>query len=103
MNEGGLGRRVDLRGCAAIGCWHVAALGDHRIHRRDPAVDGPGIRARLGVVPQSDIVLLDPVFGTAAISNIGGMMIYESLFSWDSRLQPKPEMVGQCFDGLEER
>jgi peptide/nickel transport system substrate-binding protein len=49
----------------------------------------------LRVVPQSDIVLLDPVFGTAAISMIGGMMIYESLFTWDSHLQPKPEMVGQ--------
>ncbi len=47
----------------------------------------------LHVVPQTDIVLLDPVFGTAAISNIAGMMIYESLFSWDSHLQPRPQMV----------
>ena len=47
----------------------------------------------LRVVPQADIVLLDPVFGTATISNIAGMMIYESLFSWDSKLQPRPQMV----------
>jgi len=47
----------------------------------------------LRVVPQNDIVLLDPVFGTASISNIAGMMIYESLFSWDNTLQPKPQMV----------
>jgi len=47
----------------------------------------------LRVVPQTDIVLLDPVFGTASISNIAGMMIYESLFSWDNALQPKPQMV----------
>lgn len=47
----------------------------------------------LRVVPQSDIVLLDPVFGTATISNIAGMMIYESLFSWDDALQPKPQMA----------
>ncbi len=47
----------------------------------------------LRVVPQTDIVLLDPVFGTASISNIAGMMIYESLFSWDSHLQPRPQMV----------
>ena len=47
----------------------------------------------LRVVPQTDIVLLDPVFGTASISMIGGMMIYESLFSWDSKLQPQPQMV----------
>ncbi len=47
----------------------------------------------LRVVPQSDIVLLDPVFGTASISNIAGMMVYESLFSWDSQLQPRPQMA----------
>ncbi len=47
----------------------------------------------LRVVPQADIVLLDPVFGTATISNIAGMMIYESLFSWDSGLQPRPQMA----------
>ena len=47
----------------------------------------------LRVVPQTDIVLLDPVFGTATISNIAGMMIYKSLFSWDNNLQPKPQMV----------
>ncbi len=57
----------------------------------------------LRVVPQTDIVLLDPVFGTASISMISGMMIYESLFSWDSKLQPKPQMVqtwGVSDDGL---
>ena len=45
------------------------------------------------MVPQADVVLLDPVFGTAAVSNIAGMMIYEPLFSWDSHLQPRPQMV----------
>ena len=57
----------------------------------------------LRVVPQTDIVLLDPVFGTAAISNIAGMMIYEPLFSWDSHLQPKPQMAASSTvspDGL---
>lgn len=53
----------------------------------------PARAATLKVVPQSDIVLLDPVFGTAAISMIGGAMIYESLFAWDSRQQPQPQMV----------
>ena len=47
----------------------------------------------LRVVPQTDIVLLDPVFGTAAISNIAGTMIYESLFAWDSQMRPQPQMV----------
>jgi peptide/nickel transport system substrate-binding protein len=47
----------------------------------------------LRVVPQTDIVLLDPVFGTALISMIGGAMIYESLFAWDSKQNPQPQMV----------
>ncbi len=47
----------------------------------------------LRVVPQSDIVLLDPVFGTATISNIAGTMVYESLFAWDAVLEPKPQMA----------
>jgi peptide/nickel transport system substrate-binding protein len=47
----------------------------------------------LRVVPENDIVLLDPVFGTAGISAIGGLMIYETLFTWDAQLRPQPEMA----------
>jgi peptide/nickel transport system substrate-binding protein len=47
----------------------------------------------LRVVPQNDIVLLDPVFGTALVSMISGLMIYESLFAWDSAMRPQPQMV----------
>lgn len=57
----------------------------------------------LKVVPQNDIVLLDPVFGTAWISMVGGAMIYESLFTWDADMQPKPMMVASwttSADGL---
>src|SRR5690242_12836962 len=49
----------------------------------------------LRVVPENDIVLLDPVFGTAGISTIGGLMVFETLFTWDSNLQPRPEMAGK--------
>jgi len=47
----------------------------------------------LRVVPQNDVVLLDPVFGTAWASMISGVMIYESLFTWDSAMRPQPQMV----------
>ena len=47
----------------------------------------------LRVVPQSDIVLLDPVFGTAGISMTAGLMIYDTLFTWDTQLRPRPQMV----------
>ena len=49
----------------------------------------------LRVVPENDIVLLDPVFGTAGISTIGGLMVYETLFTWDAKLQPQPEMAAK--------
>lgn len=47
----------------------------------------------LRVVPQSDLTVIDPMFGTAWISLIAGEMMYESLFTWDSKLQPQPMMV----------
>lgn len=47
----------------------------------------------LRVVPSSDLTVLDPMFSTAWISLISGEMIWESLFTWDSKLQPQPMMV----------
>ena len=47
----------------------------------------------LRVVPQADVFTLDPTWGTTWIALIHGTMIYESLFTWDSKLQPKPEMA----------
>jgi peptide/nickel transport system substrate-binding protein len=47
----------------------------------------------LRVVPQADLFTVDPVWGTTWIALIHGTMIYESLFTWDSKMQPKPEMV----------
>jgi peptide/nickel transport system substrate-binding protein len=47
----------------------------------------------LKVVPQSDLSVVDPMFSTAWISLIAGEMVYESLFTWDSKLQPQPMMA----------
>lgn len=47
----------------------------------------------LRVVPITDVQLLDPVFGTAWVNVVAGEMIYETLFAWNSRLQPRPQMV----------
>lgn len=47
----------------------------------------------LRVVPQSDLTVIDPMFGTAWISLIADEMIYESLFAWDARLAPQPMMA----------
>ncbi len=47
----------------------------------------------LRVVPSADVTVLDPMYGTAWISLIATAMVYESLFTWDSNLQPKPMMA----------
>ncbi len=47
----------------------------------------------LRVVPHADLTQLDPVFASIVITREYGLMIYEELFAWDSRLQPKPQMV----------
>ncbi|MFC7738178.1 ABC transporter substrate-binding protein [Roseomonas sp. GCM10028921] len=60
-------------------------------------------RSVLRVVPQADVAVTDPVFGTAWISTIHGTMVWESLFAWDSKMQPQPQMVsdwGVSEDGL---
>ena len=47
----------------------------------------------LRVVPHADLTQLDPVFASIVITREYGLMIYEELFAWDSKLQPKPQMV----------
>ena len=72
-------RRAGLALALAAGMGHAAlAAGPPRTLR---------------VVPQSDLTVVDPMFGTAWISLIAGEMIWESLFTWDSKLQPQPMMV----------
>src|ERR1700760_4635104 len=57
----------------------------------------------LRVVPHADLTQLDPVFASIVITREYGLMVYEELFAWDSRLQPKPQMVASwdtSADGL---
>jgi|GEM_PF-3921225 len=54
-------------------------------------------------VPSADVTVLDPMFSTAWMSLIHGVMIYESLFTLDRQLNPKPQMAeswSQGADGL---
>jgi peptide/nickel transport system substrate-binding protein len=47
----------------------------------------------LRVVMHSDLKIIDPVWTTAYIVRNHGYMIYDTLFSLDAKLEPKPEMV----------
>ena len=47
----------------------------------------------LRLVPQADLKILDTVQTTNNITSNHGYMIYDTLFSLDSKLMPKPQMV----------
>ncbi|MFC7554371.1 hypothetical protein ACFQU7_22455 [Pseudoroseomonas wenyumeiae] len=47
----------------------------------------------LRVAPHADLKTLDPVFASIVITRMHGLMIYETLFAWDSKLQSHPQMV----------
>src|SRR5436305_9661470 len=47
----------------------------------------------LRVVPHTDLKVLDPHTKTATITLMHGALIYDTLFAWDSKLQPKPQTV----------
>lgn len=53
----------------------------------------PGPGKVLRVAPHADLKTLDPVAASIVITRMHGLMIYETLFAWDSNLQPKPQMV----------
>ncbi|UFN50595.1 ABC transporter substrate-binding protein [Roseomonas sp. OT10] len=47
----------------------------------------------LRVAPHADLRTLDPVFASILVTRMHGTMIYESLFSWDSTLEARPQML----------
>ena len=47
----------------------------------------------LRLVPHADLKTLDPLFNTAYITRNHGYMVFDTLFSQDSRGQVKPQMV----------
>jgi lipooligosaccharide transport system ATP-binding protein len=56
LGPNGAGKTSTMR---MVGAVSPVTSGELRILGRDPAVDGPGIRARLGVVPQEDTLDLE--------------------------------------------
>ncbi len=48
----------------------------------------------LKMVPHADLKVTDAHFTTATITNDHAMMVYDTLFAWDSKLAAKPQMIG---------
>ncbi|KRE09517.1 ABC transporter substrate-binding protein [Bosea sp. Root381] len=57
------------------------------------ALAQPAPQKVLKVAPHADLKTLDPVAASIVITRMHGLMIYESLFAWDAKLQPQPQMV----------
>lgn len=54
----------------------------------------------LRVAPSADLTVLDPMFTALIITRLYSLMVYETLFAWDTDLQPHPQMV-ESFDSTE--
>ncbi|MFC7738853.1 ABC transporter substrate-binding protein [Roseomonas sp. GCM10028921] len=68
-----------------------------------PAAAQPAPQRVLRVAPHADLRTLDPVVASITITRIHGLMVYETLFAWDSKLTPHPQMAGRhevSADGL---
>lgn len=84
-----------IRSIRLVGCLLAAVTGS-AVAQTPPA-------KVLRVVPSADLTQLDPTFASIVITRIYGLMVYETLFAWDSKLDAKPQMVrdwSTAADGL---
>jgi peptide/nickel transport system substrate-binding protein len=49
--------------------------------------------SKLIFVPQGNLISMDPVWTTAAVTRAAGLMVYETLYGRDQHLRPHPQMV----------
>ncbi len=75
--------RLAAAGIAAIG---LAAAPPAQAQSQAPA-------NVLRVVPHADLTQLDPAWAPIAITRQYGLMVFEQLFAWDSKLDAEPQMV----------
>jgi peptide/nickel transport system substrate-binding protein len=82
------GRIMNRRSFLHAGAAGVAVAGLPRF-----AIAQPASSRRLRFVPQANLTLLDPIFTTAAVTANHAWMVYDTLFSVNAALQPKPQMA----------
>ena len=58
-----------------------------------PAIAQSAAARTVRYVPQANLTVLDPVWSTAGVTNEHGYLIFETLYSLDSKLQPRPQMA----------
>lgn len=62
-----------------------------------PALAAPGVRAQparvLRFIPQVDLALLDPTFGSLYVTRNYGYMVFDTLYGLDGAFAPQPQMA----------
>jgi len=58
-----------------------------------PAADAQAAGTTLRFVPEADLRVLDPIWTTAYITRSYGYMVYDTLFAFDAKFKPQPQMV----------
>lgn len=58
-----------------------------------PAIAQPSKTAALRLIPQSNLTVLDPIWTTATVTGNHGYHVFDTLYSADSQLQPRPQMA----------
>ena len=91
MKIGGKGRGLSRRGIIRAGAGALAMpvvlrLGSGKAY-------GADARSTVKVAPEVDLKIFDPVWTTATITSTHGYMVYDTLFSVDSKYNVKPQMV----------
>src|SRR5215210_7166111 len=79
-------RRRSLLAASAAGLAPLAAP------RLAAAQGAPGRRS-LRFVPQADLALLDPIHSVAFVTRNHALMVYDTLYGWNSELRARPQMA----------
>jgi peptide/nickel transport system substrate-binding protein len=58
-----------------------------------PAIAQPANARTLRMVPQANLTALDPIWTTASVTTGHGYAVFDTLYSLDSQLRPKPQMA----------
>ena len=89
---GGSGRGISRRGiirASAAGVLAMPAI----LRLASGTAYGADSRSTVRVAPEVDLKIFDPVWTTATITSTHGYMVYDTLFSVDSKYNVKPQMV----------
>src|SRR5215218_4038433 len=88
---------VEMRRRTFLGAGTAAAVAAPRL----AAAQGQPGRRVLRLVPQADLALLDPIHSVAFVTRNHSLMVYDTIYGWDSELRAPAD--GRGAHGRERR